>query len=232
MLNRAGRDGRSSVGGFFFPSWMRRPTKAVVDAVGFLEGKATPISAQIVTGRLAASNDVANYRLIGESRQVEPTMSRSRRQAPSIRGRAERCCRRRCRRKYAILYVWFGGGGADSSVKAVEAEVEVWLLNARCGGHSQRSSVPMPQCPGAFPPASVGVPGAMSRKQSTRERQGICPLFKSGSQWLSVAHVRATQSGARGSVGSGLTACLTLLQRARRCSRRATSNWLVSSNTY
>lgn len=213
---------------------MRRPTKAVVDAVGFLEGKATPISAQIVTERLAASNDVANYRLIGESRQVEPTMSRSRRQAPSIRGRAERCCRRRCRRKYAVLYVWFGG--ADSSVKAVEAdmEVEVWS-GCSMQGAVATANGPAFQCPSVpvlFPLASVGVPGAMSRKQSTRERQGICPLFQSGSQWLSVAHARATQSGARGSVGSGLTACLTLLQRARWCSCRAASNWLVSSNTY
>lgn len=210
---------------------MRRPTKAVVDAVGFLEGKATPISAQIVTERLAASNDVANYRLIGESRQVEPTMSRGRRQAPSIRGRAERCCRRRCRRKYAVLYVWFGGGQT--------AQLRRSRPRSRSGcsmqGAVATANGPAFQCPSVpvlFPLASVGVPGAMSRKQSTRERQGICPLFQSGSQWLSVAHVRATQSGARGSVGSGLTACLTLLQRARRCSRRATSNWLVSSNTY
>lgn len=162
---------------------MRRPTKAVVDAVGFLEGKATPISAQIVTERLAASNDVANYRLIGESRQVEPTMSRSRRQAPSIRGRAERCCRRRCRRKYAILYVWFGGG-ADSSVKAVEAEVEVWLLNARCGGHSQRSSVPMPQCPGAFPPGRCGSAWRDVQETVDSRAPGHLPAVP---EWLAVA---------------------------------------------
>ncbi|KAH0600823.1 hypothetical protein MHUMG1_01822 [Metarhizium humberi] len=81
----------------------------------------------------------------------------------------------------SVGLVW---GGADSSVKAVEAEVEVWLLNARCGGHSQRSSVPMPQCPGAFPPGQCGSAWRDVQETVDSRAPGHLPAVP---EWLAVA---------------------------------------------